>query len=190
MKKLVALVVVAVALGWGALALNVDDSSPPPPQQSAPVADDVEGDRAEAPREHASTPQVEAHAMQAEPEPPPTTLPSVAPGPEERPVDPEFEMMARLYATEPRDGEWALAHEQRMAQMLESPETKEVVHVHCRTTVCRLTVDRGAPRDLHRILAKPGVREATHLNDSSPYSFEAGSFTLYYRRIGDPPTMP
>lgn len=190
MKKLVALIAVAVALGWGALALNVDNDSSPA-QESAPVARDVDDDRPEAPREHAPTPHVAVHAVEAEPEAPLHALPSVAPGPEERPVDAEFEMMARLYVTEARDGDWALKHEQRMAEMLESPETKESVHVHCRTTVCRLTVARGAPQDLLHILAKPGVREATHLDASSPYAFEAGAFTLYYRRIGDPePTLP
>jgi hypothetical protein len=197
-KKLVALLIVAVALGWGALALNVDgDPAPTPGHKPIASDDDQDAIASDAPTRNAptmprakTTPALEPQAN-AVPEAPGNALPAVAPGPETRPDDPEFEARSRLYANEPRDGTWATKHEARMAEMLESPETPTVAHVHCRTTVCRITVDGGAPRDLARILARPGVREATGLDESSPYAFEAGAFTLYYKRTGDlEPTLP
>lgn len=182
MKKLLALVVVAVALGWGAVLLDFgadasdpatdgDDSSAEPRDAREP------GERRPSKYRKPTDPGAEEPTDPSEPERPP---------PAENRHHPEFLELGQLYATEPRDGDWALAHEERLKALLRGAETRRSVHIHCRATVCRLTVEAGSQRDLIEVLDLEGVRALTYLSEESPYSLEGGSLTVYYRRTGDP----
>ena len=133
-----------------------------------------------------------AHALWArvrgEPERPPLEDPP-APAVEltgelaEGVLSPDYTEHARKYGGEPRDGAWAPAQEQRVRALLATqPWANEVTVVNCQQTVCRimLETDPGATDAFERLLSVPGLREATGIGPTTPYSLRTGELSVYF----------
>jgi len=101
-------------------------------------------------------------------------------------LSPDFVELERQYADEPRDGEWALAEEQRVRALLRNqPLEKNVVLVHCQQSVCRMVLESDSPDVFKQLLEVPGLREETSLAPQTPYSLQSGQLALYFRRPED-----
>jgi len=101
-------------------------------------------------------------------------------------LSPDFVELERQYADEPRDGEWALAEEQRVRALLRNqPLEKSVVLVHCQQSVCRMVLESDSADAFKQLLEVPGLREETALAPQTPYSLQSGQLALYFRRPED-----
>ncbi|MFI5308563.1 MAG: hypothetical protein ACHQ53_14485 [Polyangiales bacterium] len=98
-------------------------------------------------------------------------------------LSPDFVELERQYSDEPRDGEWALAEEQRVRELLrDQPLAKDVVLVHCQQTVCRMVLESDSPDIFKQLIDVPGLREETSLGPQTPYSLQSGQLAVYFRK--------
>jgi hypothetical protein len=99
-------------------------------------------------------------------------------------LSPEFVELERSYVDEPREGPWALAHEQRVRALLRAaPVGRHVVLVSCQQTVCRIVIEPASADAFAQLTQVPGLREATGLGSATPYSLRGGQLSVYFRPI-------
>jgi hypothetical protein len=121
---------------------------------------------------------------QAEPEP--SSAPTGEIGQGVR--SPEYARFEHSYADEPRDGEWAPAHEQRIRELLhDAALADKVALVHCQQSVCRIVLETDSPDVWNQLLAVPGLPDETALSPQSPYSLRSGQLSVYFHPTSSEP---
>jgi hypothetical protein len=76
-------------------------------------------------------------------------------------------------------------HEQRVRALLHSaPIGRHVALVSCQQTVCRIVIEPAASDAFAQLNAIPGLREATGLASSTPYSLRGSQLSVYFRPGG------
>jgi len=97
-------------------------------------------------------------------------------------LSPEFTELERGYVDEPREGPWALAHEQKVRELLRAaPLGQHVALVSCQQTVCRIVIEPAGADAFAQLTQVPGLREATGLGPATPYSLRGGQLSVYFR---------
>ena len=165
MKKLVAAVLGAVVLIWGVALFDFEE----PPAPARPV--DPDPAPAPPPRDDAT--------LDAGLEP--TRELTVKNGFR----DPEFQAMAKRFATEPRDDTWASEEEHHLHDVLDAAGWRDRGRAHCRKTVCRIDLPGASPADLEDLLASPDGRDLK-IGERRAYEIDNGAIQTYtYRERPD-----
>ena len=96
---------------------------------------------------------------------------------------PEFVQLETDYSSEPRDGAWAVAEEQRTRSLIQKhPISKQLALLNCQDSVCRILLETKSKDAFEQLLSVPGLAAATGLSASSPHSLRSGQLSVYYRR--------
>jgi hypothetical protein len=96
-------------------------------------------------------------------------------------LSPEYTELERHYVEEPRDGEWAVAQEQRIRELFrDQPLAEKVAIVNCQQTVCRIVLETGSNDGWQQLLQVPGLTQQTKLAPQSPYSLRSGQLSVYF----------
>jgi hypothetical protein len=98
-------------------------------------------------------------------------------------LSPEYAELERDYVGESRDAAWALPEEMALNKLLRSsPVGKQLALVNCIERTCRIVLETDANDAFERLLAVPGLAQATGLSAATPYSLRAGQLSVYLRR--------
>lgn len=101
---------------------------------------------------------------------------------------PQYAHAEQKFAGEARDGVWASAQEQRVRSLLEPQAWSDRVSVlNCQQSTCRIVIetDSETTEPFQKLLAVPGIGEATGIGAGTPYSMRNGQLSLYFTPPAD-----
>jgi hypothetical protein len=101
----------------------------------------------------------------------------------------EFARTEQKFASEPRDGAWASAQEERVRSLLAPQDwSNHVAVVDCQQSTCRMVIetDSETTEPFRQLIAVPGLADATGIGSGTPYSMRSGQLSLYFTPPADP----